>query len=93
MEVSGEYPGWAYKEESQLRDTMIRVYEQMYGKKPEVQAIHAGLECGLFADKIPGLDCISYGPDMMNIHSIQEKLCISSVERVWDYLVEIIKQK
>lgn len=93
MEVSGEYPGWAYKEESPLRDTMIRVYEEMYGKKPEVQAIHAGLECGLFTDKIPGLDCISYGPDMMDIHSINEKLCISSVERVWNYLLEILKQK
>lgn len=93
MEVSGEYPGWAYKAESPLRDTMVRVYEEMFGRKPKVEAIHAGLECGLFTDKIPGLDCISYGPDMMNIHSIQEKLCISSVERVWNYLLEILKQK
>ena len=93
MEISGEYPGWAYKADSPLRDKMIRIYEEMYGKKPEVQAIHAGLECGLISDKIPGLDCISYGPDMQDIHSIHEKLCISSVQRVWEYLLEILKQR
>lgn len=93
MEISGEYPGWAYKEDSPLRDKMIRIYEEMYGKKPKVEAIHAGLECGLISGKIPGLDCISCGPDMQDIHSINEKLCISSVQRVWEYLLEILKQR
>ncbi len=93
IERSGEYPGWAYKEKSPLRDKMIRIYEEMYGKKPEVQAIHAGLECGMLSDKIPGLDCISYGPDMKDIHSIHETLSIASVQSVWKYLLEILKQK
>lgn len=91
MEVHGEYPGWAYRKDSPLRDKMIRLYEKLYGKKPKVQAIHAGLECGLFAGKLPGLDCISYGPDMKGIHTTEEVLSISSVRRVWEYLLEILK--
>ncbi|MBD5445340.1 MAG: aminoacyl-histidine dipeptidase [Lachnospiraceae bacterium] len=93
VEIKGDYPGWAYRKDSPLRDKMIRIYEEMYGKKPEVQAIHAGLECGLFSGKIPGLDCISYGPDMKNIHTTEEVLSISSVKRVWEYVLEILKQK
>ena len=65
----------------------------MYGEKPRVEAIHAGLECGLFAGKLPELDCISCGPDMQNIHTTKEVLSISSVKRVWEYLLEILKQK
>lgn len=91
MEVHGEYPGWAYRKDSPLRDKMVRIYEDLYGKKPQVQAIHAGLECGLFAGKLPGLDCISYGPDMKGIHTTEEVLSISSVRRVWEYLLEILK--
>lgn len=91
MEVHGEYPGWAYRKDSPLRDKMIRVYEKLYGQKPQVQAIHAGLECGLFAGKLPGLDCISYGPDMKGIHTTEEVLSISSVQRVWEYLLEILR--
>lgn len=93
VEIRGGYPGWAYKKDSPLRDKMIRIYEEMYGKKPDVQAIHAGLECGLISGKIEGLDCISYGPDMKNIHTTEEILSISSVKRVWEYLLEILKQK
>lgn len=93
VEIKGDYPGWAYRNDSPLRDKMIRIYEEMYGKKPEVQAIHAGLECGLFSGKIPDLDCISYGPDMKNIHTTEEVLSISSVKRVWEYILEILKQK
>lgn len=93
VEIKGDYPGWAYRKDSPLRDKMIRIYEEMYGKKPKVEAIHAGLECGLFSGKIPGLDCISYGPDMKNIHTTEEVLSISSVKRVWEYVLEILKQK
>ena len=93
VEIKGDYPGWAYRKDSPLRDKMIRIYEEMYGKKPEVQAIHAGLECGLFSGKIPDLDCISYGPDMKNVHTTGEALCISSVKSVWEYILEILKQK
>ena len=60
---------------------------------PEIQAIHAGLECGLFSAKIPGLECISIGPDMRDIHTTEERLSISSTERVWNYVLEILRQK
>ncbi|MCI9465048.1 MAG: aminoacyl-histidine dipeptidase [Lachnospiraceae bacterium] len=89
----GDYPGWAYRQDSPLRDMMIRVYEKMYGRKPAIEAIHAGLECGLFAGKLPGLDCIAYGPDMKDVHTTREALSISSVKSVWAYLLEVLKQK
>ncbi len=91
--VSGDYPGWAYRVDSPLREKMIRVYEQMYGKKPEVQAIHAGLECGILASKIDDLDCISFGPDMRDIHTTEETLSISSTKRVWEYLITLLAEK
>ena len=71
---------------------MVEVFKEMYGKDPEVKVIHAGLECGLFYEKIPGLDCVSLGPDMESIHTTEEKLSISSVERVWKYLLEVLKR-
>ena len=89
--VSGEYPAWEYKQESALRDTMVRVYTEMFGKAPKVLALHAGLECGLFSEKIPGLDCISIGPDMHDIHTSREKLEIDSTERTWKFLLEVLK--
>lgn len=88
---SGEYPAWEYKQESPLRDTMVRVYTEMFGKEPEVLAIHAGLECGLFSEKLPGLDCISIGPDMQDIHTSRERLDIASTERTWKFLLEVLK--
>ncbi|MCM1386621.1 MAG: aminoacyl-histidine dipeptidase [Bacillus sp. (in: Bacteria)] len=91
--MRGNYPGWAYRKNSPLRDKMIRIYEKMYGEKPRVEAIHAGLECGLFAGKLPELDCISCGPDMQNIHTTKETLSILSVKRMWEYLLEILRQK
>ncbi len=93
VEIRGSYPGWAYKKDSPLRDKMIRIYQQMYGKEPEIQAIHAGLECGMFAGKIQGLDCISCGPDMKDIHTTQEVLSISSTKRVWEYLLAVLRDK
>ncbi len=89
--LHGQYPAWEYKKESYVRDTMVRVYQQMYGRAPQVLGIHAGLECGLLGEKIPGLDCISIGPDMQDIHSSREKLNIASVERVWQFLLEVLK--
>ena len=87
----GEYPAWEYKEKSDLRDKMIRIFEEMYGRKPEVSVIHAGVECGLLAEKIPGLDAISYGPDMYDIHTANEHLSISSAARMYEYLIRIIE--
>ena len=88
---SGEYPAWEYKQESALRDTMVKVYTDMFGKEPKVMSIHAGLECGLFSEKVPGLDCISIGPDMHDIHTSRERLEIASTERTWKFLLEVLK--
>lgn len=89
-ECTGDYPGWAYRVDSPLRDKMIALYEEMYGETPKVEAIHAGLECGLLAGKIRDLDCVSLGPNMANIHTTEETLSISSTERVWNYLLELL---
>lgn len=88
----GDYPAWEYKKDSRLREIMSDVYKNMFNKEPVVKAIHAGLECGLFYDSIPGLDCVSFGPNMKDIHTTEEKLSISSTARMWDYLVEVLKE-
>ena len=88
---TGEYPAWEYKEDSLLRDTMVKVYADMYGKQAEVVAIHAGLECGLLGEKLPGLDAVSIGPEMHDIHTSRERLGIASVGRTWDFVLEILK--
>ena len=88
--LGGVYPAWEYRKDSPLRDKMVEVYEEMYGQKPNVVAIHAGLECGLFYKKMEGLDCVSLGPDMKDIHTSEEVLSISSTERVWKYLVKVL---
>lgn len=85
------YPAWEFRPDSALRDTMAKVYLEMYGKEMEITAIHAGLECGIFCGKIDGLDCVSLGPDMYDIHTPQEKLSISSCERVWNYLLRVLE--
>lgn len=90
--VRNAYPGWAYRKDSPLREQMVRIYERMYGKKPVLEAIHAGLECGILAGKIPGLDCVSIGPDLQNVHTAEESMDIESVGRVWSYLLEVLKQ-
>ena len=87
----GDYPAWEYKKDSRLRDTMVKIYTEMFGKAPEVVAIHAGLECGLLGEKLPGLDCVSIGPEMHDIHTSREKLGVASTERTWKFLLEILK--
>ena len=87
----GDYPAWEYKSDSRLRDTMISVYREMYRKEPEVVAIHAGLECGLLSEKLPGLDCVSIGPQMHDIHTSREKLDIASTKRTWEFLLAVLK--
>ena len=71
---------------------MVQTYRQMFGGEPQVVAIHAGLECGLLGDKLPGLDCVSFGPQMQDIHTSREKLNIASTARMWNYLLEILKR-
>ncbi len=89
--TTGDYPGWQYRQDSPLRDLMARVFTEQYGKPPVVEAIHAGVECGLFAGKIADLDCVSIGPDLTDIHTPREKMYISSVQRVWQMLVEVLR--
>ena len=88
---TGEYPAWEYKEDSVLRDTMVKVYAGLYGKQAEVVAIHAGLECGLLGEKLPGLDAVSIGPEMHDIHTSRERLGIASVGRTWEFVKEVLK--
>ena len=88
----GDYPAWEYKKDSRLRNTMVATFCRMFGKEPEVVAIHAGLECGLLSEKLPGLDCVSIGPDMQDIHTSREKLSIASTKRTWEFLLEVLKE-
>lgn len=88
----GDYPAWEYKKDSLLRDTMVRVYQQMFGEDAQVVAIHAGLECGLLSEKLPGLDCVSIGPNMHDIHTSRERLEIASTERTWKFLLAVLQE-
>lgn len=91
--VKNVYPGWAYRVNSPLRDIVTDIYERMYGKKPVLEAIHAGVECGILAAKIEGLDCVSIGPDMSDVHTAEESLEIASAQRMWSYLLEVLAHK
>lgn len=91
--VTGDYPGWKYRKDSPLREKMVALYEKMYGVTPKVEAIHAGLECGILGSKIYDLDCVSMGPQMTAIHTTEETLSISSTRRVWEYLVALLEEK
>lgn len=88
---TGNYPAWEYVKDSRLRDTMVEVYTNMFGQAPQVVAIHAGLECGILSDKLPGLECVSIGPQMHDIHTSRERLEIESTKRTWDFLLETLK--
>lgn len=92
IEIVGDYPGWEYKSDSKLRDVMVETYQSLYGCEPVVEGIHAGLECGIFASKIPELDAVSFGPQMQNIHTTNEVLSISSTERTWKLVLETLKR-
>lgn len=92
VEFRAEYPAWEYKKDSTLREICIQAYKKVYdGREPEVVAIHAGLECGIFAGKKKDLDCISFGPNLRDVHTTKETADIASIARVWKYLLEILK--
>lgn len=88
----GEYPAWEYRKDSRLREIMGKTFEKLYGKKPVVDVIHAGLECGIFSDRLKGLDAVSFGPQMHDIHTSRERLELASVARTWDYLVAVLEK-
>ena len=88
----GHYPAWEYCKDSRLRDTMCAVWEAQTGSAPTVLAIHAGLECGLLCEKIAGLDAVSIGPDMQDIHTCRERLSVASTARVFDYVCAVLRE-
>jgi len=92
IEVTGNYSGWQYKKDSPLRELMTDIFTKQYGYPPKTEAIHAGVECGIFAGKLPDLDCISLGPNLTEIHTCREKLRIDSVGRLWYLVLETLKQ-
>lgn len=86
------YPEWPYKADSKIREICKDVFKRMYNKEPEIVAIHAGVECGLFKEKLGDLDMISFGPDLYDVHTPNEHMSISSVERCYEYLLEVLKE-
>jgi dipeptidase D len=85
------YPGWEPDMESGLLAKCISIYEKLYGTKPVVEVIHAGLECGIIGSKNEGMEMISYGPTIKNPHSPDEKMFVPSIEKIWDFTVELLK--
>lgn len=92
VEEGGGYPPWVPNPDSALLKTCKNIYKNKYSTEPEVKAIHAGLECGIIGEHYPGMDMISFGPDIEGAHSPDERIRISSVKHVWDYLLEILKE-
>ena len=89
-ESASDYPSWAYDENSELRKIFVETYTGLYGKEPIVRGLHAGLECGVFGGKMPGLDMIACGPDAYGAHTPDESLSISSTARFWEFIVEVL---
>ncbi|MBP5710748.1 MAG: M20/M25/M40 family metallo-hydrolase, partial [Bacteroidales bacterium] len=91
VESSDGYPGWTPNPDSEVLKMLVKAYEKCFNKQPIVKAIHAGLECGLFAEKYPDLDMVSIGPTLRGVHSPVEKLEIKTVKMTWDLVVEFLK--
>ena len=89
-DFQGDYPAWPYARTSGLRDLCVDIFKQQYGYEPKIELMHAGLECGIFSGKLDGLDCISFGPNLFDIHTPNEHVSISSIARVWEYLKAIL---
>ena len=92
IKVGNEIPAWKFNPSSPLRDIMTQIFKDMYDKTPSIETVHAGLECGLFAEKMPNVDFISIGPDIEGAHSPDEKMSVSSLNRVYDYLVKVLEK-
>ena len=88
----GDYPNWQYRKDSALRELVLDVYRDLTGREGKVDATHGGLECGLFISKIPGLDAVSLGPDLRDIHSARERLDVASTARVYALVCEILRR-
>lgn len=92
VDITGDYPAWEYRRDSALRERMVEVFREQYGYEPRIEAIHAGVECGLLCGKLPGLDCVSIGPDLTEIHTPRERMSVSSVQRVWAFVLEVLRR-
>lgn len=88
----GEYPAWEYKKDSKLQELCKKVYREQYNEDAKIVAIHAGLECGIFKSRIPNLDCVSFGPNLKDIHTSSEQMEIKSVERVYNFVLALISK-
>ena len=88
----GNYPGWQYERDSKLRELVLGVYRDLTGAEAKLEATHGGLECGLFIEKIPGLDAISLGPELHDVHSVRERLSVPSTERVYELVCEVLRR-
>lgn len=91
--IVGRYYAWPYKKNSVFRDELVKLYKDMYDKEPKIETIHAGVECSLFVKKIDDIDCISIGPDILDIHSSREALSISSTKRVYEFVINYLQKK
>lgn len=91
IKLSGDYPAWLYRPDSELREKINRLYYSMYEKEPSFETIHAGLECGIIAEKMPQLDIISMGPDIYDIHTYKERMSLESCDRVYEFLVKLLE--
>ena len=89
---SDGYPAWKMRAESRLRDITVEAYKELFHKEPVVRGIHAGLECGLFSERYPNLDMISFGPTLRDVHTPDERLLIPTVQMVWDHLLLVLKR-
>ncbi|HJA12122.1 MAG TPA: aminoacyl-histidine dipeptidase [Candidatus Mediterraneibacter merdipullorum] len=90
ISFSGEYPGWDYKEDSQIRQVFAESYRELFGTEMRFEALHAGLECGLFSDALPGLDAIAVGPTLYNVHTPDENVPLDSFERFYELLKDVL---
>ena len=88
---SDGYPAWKMKANSKLTEIVVESYKKLFGKDPIVRGIHAGLECGLFSERYPNLDMVSFGPTLRFVHTPEERLLIPTVQMVWDHLLDVLK--
>jgi dipeptidase D len=91
VKTSDGYPGWKPNMQSEILRSAKETYKQLYGRDPEVKAIHAGLECGIIGERYPGMDMVSFGPTLEGVHSPDEKIYVDTVEKFWNFLLAILK--
>ncbi len=91
VEINGDYPGWQFRKESAFRDVILQSYKNVTSEDGRIEATHGGLECGLFIEKIPGLDAVSMGPELHDVHSAKERLSVASTQRTYEVVCEALK--